>query len=151
MLPFKKIMCPTDFSEPAGEAVEAAKEVALHFSAEMLLVHVVPPLHFMPPSDAPPTLTPLYLEEMETAGKKGLRKFADEKIPGEVMVHLELSLGNPADEIIRIAREEQVDLIVMATHGATGFQRVLFGSVAEKVVRLSPCPVLTIRAHPKEG
>lgn len=146
LLPFKRILCPTDFSEPSYEAVKAADELASSFSAELILVHAVPPLHFIPPSDAPPTLTPLYLHEMEGAGQKGLRKLADERISKGVDVRLEVAQGPPAAEIVRIAHEERVDLIVIATHGATGIQRVIFGSVAEKVVRLAPCPVLTIRA-----
>ena len=59
---------------------------------------------------------------------------------------VDLAVGRPADAIIRIAQERQIDLIVMATHGRTGLEHVLLGSVAEKVVRLAPCPVLTVKA-----
>ena len=149
MLPFKKILCPTDFSEPSYEALKTATELALHFSAQIILVHVVPPLHVIPPADTAATFNPLYVKEMEDAGKQGLAKLAQEQIPDKVERKLTVIQGNPPDEIVRVASEEKADIIVIATHGTRGFQRFIFGSVAEKVVRISACPVMTIRA-PKE-
>jgi nucleotide-binding universal stress UspA family protein len=67
-------------------------------------------------------------------------------VPKELHVRQIVALGEAADEIIRISEETKADLVVIATHGQTGWRRLVFGSVAEKVVRLAPCPVLTIRA-----
>jgi nucleotide-binding universal stress UspA family protein len=71
-------------------------------------------------------------------------------VPPDVIAHPVLASGDPPREIIRAAEDQKIDLIVIATHGHTGWGRLLFGSVAEKVVRLAPCPVLTIKAPPAE-
>lgn len=144
MLPFKKILCPTDFSEPSYEALEAANELALHFSAELILVHVVPAIPIVP---APTTFeVPLYEEELRRSAEKSLQEVREQRVAKGLQAHTFVVRGEAAHEIVRIAAEEKVDLIVIATHGVTGWRRFIFGSVAEKVVRLAPCPVLTIHA-----
>ena len=150
MLVVNKILCPTDFSQPSYEALKIAVEVAKHFGAALWLMHVVPPV----PPPAPvsdTTFLPnfdmsLYQQELAAASEKALKDLLEQKIPQDVGAHPLLTTGDPAREIIRTAEEQQFDLIVIATHGHTGWGRLLFGSVAEKVVRLAPCPVLTIKA-----
>ena len=148
MLPFKKILYPTDFSEPSYEALKAANELALHFSAELCLVHVVSPDVQTSPDLAG---SGLVLQEIEALAEKSLQEVVKQRVPKELHTCQIVVLGEAADEIIRISEETKADIIVIATHGQTGWRRFVFGSVAEKVVRLAPCPVLTIRAPHKKS
>ena len=93
----------------------------------------------------------LALEAVEATAKKSLQEVINQRVPKELRARQIIVLRGAADEIIRITEEEKVDLIVIATHGQTGWRHMIFGSVAEKVVRLAPCPVLTIRAPHKES
>ena len=150
MLPLKRILCPTDFSEPSYEAVKAANELAVHFAAELTLIHVVSPIPALPTPEAASGFDVLsYEQEMEVYAKTSLERVMKERISGEVKVSTMVKLGSAADQIVNTAATEGFDLIVIATHGLTGWRRFVFGSVAEKVVRLAECPVLTIH-QPKE-
>jgi nucleotide-binding universal stress UspA family protein len=157
MLPFKKILCPTDFSEPSYEALKAANELALHFSSELYLVHVVAPIPRLSALEAPEVPggpydfnIPLHLEKLEEEANTRLNQVVKEKISKEVQVRSMVVHGRAADEIVRVAEKEKVDLIVIATHGETGWQHFFSGSVTEKVVRIATHPVLTIRAPRKK-
>ena len=152
MLPLKKIVCPTDFSEPADEGLKIARELATQFSAEMLLVHVVAPLPAMHGGVAPTGFhIPAVLEELEGSAKNSLEEIRREKLPAEIQARTFVILGRPAHEIVALAEQEKADIIVIASQGESGWQRFVFGSVAEKVVRHADCPVLTIRAPNQEG
>ncbi len=152
MLPFKKILYPTDFSQPAGEALRAAQEMALHFSADLLIVHVVPPVPVVSSPAVPsPFNVPLYQQELAHSSRRLLDDWVRNKVTtGKLSVTPILLHGDAAEKILQAARETRPDLIVMATHGQTGWRRFVFGSVAEKVVRMAPCPVLTIHPPPEE-
>jgi universal stress protein A len=150
MFPIKKILCPTDFSEPSLQAVDAAIEMAGSTGAEILLIHVVSPLAASPHPGALHAFdTAAYLKEMLTYGRESMQRLIKEKIPAKVPVRSLVFAGNPSDEITRAAEDERVDLVVISTHGLTGWRRIVFGSVAERVVRLAPCPVLAIPAPEK--
>jgi len=153
MLPFKKILCPTDFSEPSYEALEAACELAQHFSSELLILHAVAPVPIVPGAPTVPVSfnVPEYQQELENASRAMIEEVVRKKVPDKIWTQTLVVLGDPAGQIVRIAAEEKVDLIIIATHGQTGWRRFVFGSVTEKVVRLTPQPVLTIRAPEKEG
>jgi nucleotide-binding universal stress UspA family protein len=150
VIPFKKILCPTDFSKPSYEALKAATDLALHFAAELWIVHVIPlvPVYSSEPDTAFAASfdIPLYQQELSTQSEKALSDILHQRVPPELSTHTFVAMGDAAQQIIKTAEQEQVDLIVIATHGHTGWGRFMFGSVAEKVVRLSPCPVLTIKA-----
>lgn len=147
MLPLNRVLCPTDFSEPSYEALKVANELAEHFSAELLIVHVVTPI---PVGPSPETFNVgIYQQELEKAAEKSLRDTVNQRVSKEVETRALVAYGDAADEIVRIAKEESVDLIVIATHGMSGWRHLIFGSVAEKVVRLTSYPVLTIRAPVK--
>ena len=152
MLPVKKILCPTDFSEPSYEALKTAIELARHFSSELLIVNVMIPVPLIPgPSAAPVTFNiSEYEEELENSARKMLDKLVQERVPEDIQVRTRLDFGNPADQIVKTAEEEMVDLVVIATHGETGWKHLVFGSVAEKVIRYASHPVLTIRS-PEHG
>ena len=154
MLPLKKILIPTDFSEPAREALKTAGEFAQHFSAQLLLVHVVPPVPvpYQPLiSPAPVFDTTSYLQELIKASQDALENYASKHVPPNLQRTLSVTAGDPAYEILRLIQELKPDLVVTATHGHGGWRRFLFGSVAEKVVRQSVCPVLVVHAPPGEG
>ncbi len=148
MLPFGKILCPVDFSEPSYEALQAADELARHFAAELSILHVVSLVPTLSPSIASPRAFDVakYQEELEDSSKQALKDLIKDKISKELAVRPLLLVGDAATEIVRVAEEENADLIMIATHGRSGWRRVIFGSVAEKVVRFAPCPVLTIRS-----
>jgi len=151
MLPIKKIFCPTDFSKPSYEALKTANELALHFSAELTLIHVVSPIPTVPASPAPKGFNFLsYQQEIEASAKKLLEQVTQEKISREIKSRIMVIQGNPADEIVRMAAVGNADMIVIATHGLTGWRKFIFGSIAEKVIRLAPCPVLSIQVSPDE-
>lgn len=151
MLPLKKIMWPTDFSEPADEGLKIAIELATQFSAEILLVHVVAPMPTMHGAAAPTGFhIPTVLEELHDSAQKSLEDIRQERIPAEIKARTFVVDGKPAHEIVQLAAREKTDLIVIPTQGESGWQRFVFGSVAEKVVRMADCPVLTIRAPEEE-
>ena len=144
MLPFKKILCPTDFSKFSQEAIREATELASRFGSELLLLHVVTPV-VIPAAgaEAVPDLL-LNEQEMEEGAKASLKEWTGRLESQGLNVRSILRRGGAADEIVLAAEEENVDLLVIATRGETGLTRILFGSVAEKVVRHAPCRVLTI-------
>jgi nucleotide-binding universal stress UspA family protein len=149
MLPVKKILCPTDFSEPAQEAFNTAVELAQHFSAQLLLVHVVPPMPvpYQPMiSPAPAFDITAYLQDLVKASREGLQAYGEKHVPQGLPWTASVAAGDPAYEIISLAKELAADLIVIATHGHGGWRHMLFGSVAEKVVRLAGRPVLVVHA-----
>ncbi|MGD2127367.1 MAG: universal stress protein [Desulfobacteraceae bacterium] len=151
MLPIVKILFPTDFSEPSYEALKTANELASHFSAELILIHVVSTTPVIPAS---PGLTgfhlPKVIEEMKGTAQKSLEGMVREKVEGETRSRAMVVTGNPPDEIARVATDEKVDLLVIATHGLSGWRKFIFGSVAEKVAKLSPCPVLLVQSPSEE-
>lgn len=147
MLPLKKILWPTDFSEPAYEGLKIANELTTQFSAEILLVHVVAPMPTLYGGAAPTGFhTPTVLKEFQESAQKSLDEIRREKIPAEIQARTFVLHGRPAHEIVEFAAHEKADIIVIPTQGECGWRRFVFGSVAERVVRNAECPVLTIRA-----
>jgi nucleotide-binding universal stress UspA family protein len=152
ILPLQRILWPTDFSDASYEALRTADTLASHFSAELVLLHVIPPVPLIPGYDAPVGIgSTSYLEQIETTARESLDKIAVERISGEVASLKVVVHGNPPEEVVRTAAEYNADLIVIATHGLTGWRRFIFGSVAEKVIRMASCPVLSIQVPPEEG
>jgi nucleotide-binding universal stress UspA family protein len=149
MLPIKLILCPTDFSGPACTCVRSASELAEHFGAELLLVNVVPALPSVPPDPNYVFKIPEYERYLHADAEAHLQKARDEMVSKKVKVRTQVGHGSAAEEIVLIAKAEGADLIVISTHGSTGIERWVFGSVAEKVVRLAECPVLTVRQNEK--
>lgn len=145
MLPIKLILCPTDFSAPACTCLKVASELADHFGAELLLVNVVPALPSVPPDPNYVFKIPEYEQYLHADAEKHLREEREKLVSKKVKVRTKVGHGSAAEEIVLIAKTEGADLIVISTHGSTGLERFVFGSVAEKVVRLAECPVLTVR------
>jgi len=146
MLPFKKILAPIDFSEPSYEALAVAEKLALQSSAELSVVHVVPQIPFVPESPLPPGFNISILQlKLEEKAKKSLQDEVEKRVSEEVLLHTMVATGNPADEIARIAKDNKSALIVIASHGESGWRHFLHGSVTERVLRLAPCHVLVVR------
>ena len=146
----KKILCPTDFSENSEYALKYALALATLTQADLQLFHVVEPITYPQSTEFfEPVLDEVELMmKMETAFQQQLEdqvttlKAKYPKIKGKLVT------GNTFLEIIQAARDDDLDMIVMGTHGRTGLAHVLIGSVAERVVREAPCPVLTVK-HPE--
>lgn len=145
MFPLKKILCPIDFSKPSLEGLKVAVEIAEQHPAELILVHVVQTVHPVAAPGVPAGyVSEDYYEERTQAARKSFDQIVEERIPQGVAVRTKVVRGHAADEIVREAESEKVDIIVTSTHGWTGWRRFIFGSVAERVMRQASCPVLTI-------
>lgn len=145
MLPFQKILCPTDFSGPSEVALSAAVELAAHFHATVHLVHVVPALPATQEDSNFTFQVPEYEATLHAEARERLEALAARLAASGVAAHWTVANGDAGREIARVAEESGADVIVIATHGETGWRHAIFGSVAERVVRLAPCPVLTVR------
>lgn len=145
MLEWRKILCPVDFSENSRLALAAAIELSRQHRAELLLLHV-----YQAPGVSFPEAT-IYagdeiLQQLVDVVQKSLAAWKkDAEAHGAANVSVHTAMGVPYVEIVRMAEEQDCDLIVIGTHGRTALMRVLIGSVAEKVVRHAKCPVLTVR------
>jgi nucleotide-binding universal stress UspA family protein len=145
MLEFRTILFATDFSESSDYAFRYALSMAKRFNARLVIIHVI---------NEPVDLRGFYVphisfdkleEEIEEGAQKMMEKFCRTQIRDYDSYESFIVPGIPYEEIIKRGLESSADLIVMATHGRTGLDHVLFGSTAEKVVRKSPIPVMTIR------
>ncbi|MGD8305790.1 MAG: universal stress protein [Ignavibacteria bacterium] len=144
-LEIQKVLVPIDFSDYSKNALKYAVNFSKQFNANMILVYVVEPVIYPPDFSMGQIALPSVNTEWDIKAKEELDKLAKSEIPAEVKVATILKTGKPFFEIIETAAEENVDLIIIATHGHSGVEHILFGSTAEKVVRKAPCPVLTLR------
>lgn len=141
----KKILVPTDFSEFSLNAVNYAVELATRFEAEISLIYVLQDAVALFPEPGVAFPAPgNYLQELQESSQQALDRLR-ESLPSAMTIHTVLRNGPPFVEIVRYAKEEKFDLIVIGTHGRSGLAHMLLGSVAEKVVRKAGCPVLTVR------
>lgn len=148
MIAVKKIVVPTDFSEPSQEGFRKARQVAEHFGAELLVVHVTAPMPIIPAGHGAIAFNVAdYRQEIESVSKKRLEEFvAGERAASKVAMTPLVREGEVAEEIVQAGRDHDADLIVIATHGYSGWKKLILGSVTEKVVRMASLPVLTINA-----
>jgi nucleotide-binding universal stress UspA family protein len=145
-MPIQHILVPTDFSPYAEQALSYAIEMAQTLKARLTLLHVIQEL----PLGAGEGLTafpPAYLQALEANAQQGLQQALQRVHAAGLTGDSALIFGAPFNAIIETARDQQVDLIIMGTQGRTGLAHLLVGSVAEKVVRLAPCPVLVTRSQ----
>jgi len=141
----KKILVPIDFSTHSKRALSYAVSFAKQFKAELLLVYVVEATVYPADLSFGQVAFPSFEKELRDRGKKELEALAKSHIGGSVKARIAILSGKPFLEIIRMAEEEDVELIIIATHGHTGVEHLIFGSTAEKVVRKAQCPVLVLR------
>jgi universal stress protein A len=144
MMQIRQILAPTDFSECSKQAVTYAYEFAQAFGGKLVLLHVIEELPsyigFLPPG-GPSTV----IRDLQRQRHLDLAEMLPKAEVIDVEVARRVVVGSPPQEIVKVATVEKVDLIVIATHGRTGFSHLVIGSVAERVVRTAPCPVITIR------
>ena len=151
MISLKTILVATDFSEPSDAALRYGKDLARAYGASLHVLHVVDDLAVRV-SLAPMAVTPdlgTLQTELETGARQSLdRLLTDEDRRVLRAKPMLLTSSRPGDSILSYARDANADLIVIGTHGRTGVAHLFMGSVAERVARLAPCPVLTVR-HPE--
>ena len=146
MKPIHKILVPTDFSEHSAYALSYAVDLAQRYEAAVTLAHVYPVVNYAA-AEGFALYTPQQLTELLSKLGDQL-KLAEEQARALGLSSIDSTLlqGDAYKEVLELAGG--YDLIVMGTHGRTGFRHALLGSVAEKLVRTAPCPVLTVRKHP---
>jgi nucleotide-binding universal stress UspA family protein len=145
MIPFRKILVPYDFSEPARRALDVAAKLVPP-NGRLLVLHVIVP--FVPVTDLPVGAAGYVApQELIDAASRRLERVVAKARRKRLRIDTKVVLGDPHHRIVATARG--MDAIVMSTTGRTGFSHLLIGSVAEKVVRHSPIPVLTLRARPR--
>jgi len=148
MIQLRRILVPTDFSESARHALGYGLSFAREYEAELVLLHVVEVVPVGYASDLFPVPMAEVFQEMSAYARTELAKLSVEATQKGVQVRELVAQGKPSAEIVRVAQEETVDLVVMGTHGKGMLDKALFGSTTERVVRKAPCPVLI--CHPKE-
>jgi nucleotide-binding universal stress UspA family protein len=147
MIKLQKILVPTDFSDCSDAALRYGRALAQAFGASLHLLHVIQDPYTQPwAAEAFPAPLGDLLDQWQAQARKRLEDSVPEADRATAVT--DVQVGSPYLEVIRYAQEHQIDLIVMGTHGRGPLGHVVLGSVAEKVVRKAPCPVLTVR-HPQ--
>jgi nucleotide-binding universal stress UspA family protein len=148
MQAFKQILFPVDLSEVSPKIAPYVIEMAEKFDAEIHLLFVARILQYFTSIYVPhPSVNKFETEVIEGAEKK-LQEFMEEYFK-DVPCKAKVMLGDPAEETLNYVRSEGIDLVIMGTHGRKGLEHILFGSVAERVVKQSPVPVLTVNPYRK--
>lgn len=145
MITIKKILFPTDFSSFAEHALPYAAAMAREFDAALYMLYIEEVLPYIPgdPERHFPDAA-----AVEAAAHDEMQSALDRADTGDLEVKRFVARGVPGDEISEFAKREEIDLVVMATHGRTGLKHVMLGSTTERVVRKAPCPVLSVK-HPE--
>lgn len=150
MAEFKTILCAVDFSEHSPRVADYAKTLATCTGAKLLCVYVAPSLSQYVGFHVPPSSIESFVGEIVSGADTTMASFMEANFAG-LSASGKVLVGYPAEEILNLAEEEGADLIIMGTHGREGIDRILFGSVAEKIVKSSKCPVLTVRPLESEA
>jgi nucleotide-binding universal stress UspA family protein len=140
-----RILAPTDFSDLSKQGLKSALELAQSFGAKLVLIHVVEPPPYPVEGLIPSPLGATLLDDLERQASQELARMLVDTQGSAVDVERRVVVGIPYRKIVEVAEEEKADLLVVTTHGRTGLVHLVMGSVAEKIVRTAPCPVLTIR------
>jgi nucleotide-binding universal stress UspA family protein len=145
MITLRELLLPIDFSEPCLKATDYAVELARQFDATLHLLHVIEdPVVYLPMFESYPMPT---REQFETYAQDRLENWIAVEDCDGCKIELQWVHGHPSVEILNYATKNDIDLIVMGTHGRGLSAHLLLGSVAEKIVRKAPCPVLTVHPH----
>jgi nucleotide-binding universal stress UspA family protein len=143
----KKILVPVDFSENSNRIIQYGAYVAKQFGAEMEAIFVAQTFQDYSEFFEPHMPVIQFEEDLVASAKERMKSFLAESLDTSVVCNGVVMAGDIAETILDYAKEQKVDLIVMGTHGYKGLEKVLFGSIAEKIVKRSPCPVLTINPY----
>lgn len=148
-LNIRRILVPVDFSEPSRKALRYARPFAEQFGARLTLLHVMEPIIY-PPELGYVSFAPQEAEDQRLVDLQAKLKQLAGELGATVPVQSVVRVGRAWKEIVDAARAQETDLIIVATHGYTGLQHALMGSVAEKVVRHAPCPALVVRTQERD-
>lgn len=148
----KRVLWPTDFSELSLRGGRYARGFCEQFGAELHIIHVVPPPLSPDVSMVVPAEVPVAVSEPELieGSQAALDKLVEEHFGDYDKVVTKVCFGNPWPSICAYAKDNQIDLIIVTTHGRTGLGHVLIGSTAERIVQHAPCPVLTVKHSEKD-
>src|SRR5512143_2905579 len=138
---FKTILCPTDFSEESYRAIEYGLRFAKAAGGTLLLAHVI---HVPSGELYQPDGHVLNFDEAKQRTITLLKELCDKRLQSYPQCELLVDIGEPHDVLIRMATQRKADLIVIATHGGSGLQHLVVGSVAEKIIRHAPCPLFVV-------
>ncbi len=144
MVSVKKILCAVDLAPHSGTVAEYASSLAKALEAEVMVLYVAPSLSQYVGFHVPPSSIENFVGEIVSGAEKNMENFVAERF-ADVKTVSKIATGYAAEEIMNNAEEYGADMIIMGTHGRRGIDRILFGSVAEKVVKNSVIPVLTVR------
>lgn len=147
----ERILFPTDFSEGSFHALPYAADFAKTYNAKLYILHIVYDVTQATASHVPHVSADELYKEMNEWAMKEIDSCCIEEIRGLPDVEKAVVKGIPYEEIIKFAADSEIDMIVMGTYGRKGFERFIFGSTVEKVVRKAPCPVLTVRVPEHRG
>ncbi len=144
---FKNILFPVDLTETSSKIVVFVQQMAEKFHAVVHVVHVVDSLEHFSGFYVPHPSLETFSGDLKEGSRRRMAEFFNEHFPLMENASCETLLGDPAETIIHYAQDHDIDLIIMGTHGRKGLDRLFFGSVAEKVVKMSPVPVMTVNPH----
>lgn len=147
MLEIKKILFPIDLTENSSKILPHVLSVSEKYNSTIYLLHVVHDLLRWGHSYVPHTSMKRFQEEAIEGAQKAIEKICDEQLQSCPNFQRMIVSGDPAEEILKTIESESIDLVIMGTHGRKGLEHVIFGSVAENVVKKSPVPVLTINPY----
>ena len=148
MIILKKILVATDFSEAAEAALSYGRALARAFGARLHVIHVVDDMYLRLGGDAYAAVLPELQQDVERQARERLDQLVVDNDPTPLPIDVIIRDGGAAPEIVKYAKDADIDLIVVGTHGRGAVAHLLMGSVAERVVRTAHCPVLTVR-HPE--
>lgn len=145
---YSKILVPVDFSDYSADALHHARELASRFDAELHLLHVIEP--WPPAASVTAEAYPLYHDYVLQVNARSTQQLTDlaATFAGSTPIRHATRAGHVQQEIVKYIEEEGIDLVVLGTHGRSGISHWFMGSVAERVVRFAPCPVLVVRSKP---
>ncbi len=144
------ILVPIDFSTNSKNALLYSVQLAEKFSSSLHLLYVIEPVVYAPDfSMGQITVPAVETYEVEKRSMDELEKWSKIHIPDSIISTFSVKIGKPFSEIVDTAKEQNIDLIVISTHGHSGVEHIFFGSTSEKVVKKAPCPVLTLRVPMK--
>ena len=146
----RKILVPIDFSDYSKKALHYAVPFARQFNATIYLLYVVEPTIYPADFSFGQIGMPNVDNELRTKGEQELQELITNEIKGAVPSEAFVKVGLPFVEVVSFAKDEKIELIIVATHGHSGVEHVLFGSTAEKIVRKAPCPVLVVRSDERD-
>ena len=150
MKPYARILVPVDLGDRSKFVLQHAKTIAERFGSALDLLYCFPNPAIPDATGLLNPIAPEVLEESRLDCERQLRGLLTAKEREQFKARTLVTIGDPLDAIVDYAKREEIDLIVMGTHGRTGVAHALIGSVAERVVRMARCPVLTVRYSPRK-